>query len=296
MDQKKVNVAIIGTGNIGTDLLLKINRSAYLKCVLFTGQNTDSKGIALAKQLNIQTSTESINAVVKQAKNIDIVFDATNAQSHKIHAPILKKLNLFTIDLTPSRIGKMCIPVLNLKDCLKGKNVNMITCGGQAMVPLAFAITSVHPDTSYIEIVGSISSKSAGIGTRNNIDEYTQATKDSLKSFSKVKNSKAIIILNPAEPPINMHNTLYAEIEKPNLRKINEAVEKMALEVAKYVPGYKVILSPIFKNNRIILMVEVIGAGDFLPKYAGNLDIINSAAINLAEEYASKKLKRFSSN
>lgn len=291
MDQKKVNVAIIGTGNIGTDLLLKINRSPYLRCVLFIGQNTDSKGIALAKKLNIQTSTDSINAIVKQASNINIVFDATSASAHQIHAPILKKLNLFALDLTPSRIGKMCIPVLNLEECLKEKNVNMITCGGQAMVPLAFAITKVQPKTSYIEIVGSISSKSAGIGTRNNIDEYTQATSESLKDFSKVKNSKAIIILNPGEPPINMHNTLFAEIEKPDLKKIKKAVEDMAKKIAAYIPGYKLILSPIFKNNKIILMVEVIGAGDFLPKYAGNLDIINSAAIKVAEEYALRKFK-----
>lgn len=288
----KVKVAILGTGNIGTDLLIKITRSPYLECQIFAGQNPNSQGINYAKKLNINTSTKSINALIENPELFDIAFDATTAQSHIIHSKILKKLNKFTIDLTPSKIGKMCIPVLNLKDCLEEKNVNMITCGGQAMVPLAYAVTSVHPETDYIEIIGSIASKSAGIGTRNNIDQYTQATRDSLQKFSKAPNSKAIIILNPAEPPINMHNTLYAKIKKPKIKALEKAISEMAKNIASYVPGYKIILNPVFENNRLTIVNEVIGKGDYLPKYAGNLDIINCAAIKVAEEYALRKIQK----
>lgn len=291
---KKTKVAIIGTGNIGTDLLIKIQRSPYLECVLFTGQNIDSKGIRFAKKIGINTSIDSIKALIKNPDLCQIVFDATSAQAHKIHAPILKKLGKFTIDLTPSRIGKMCIPVLNLGQCLQEDNVNMITCGGQAMTPIAHAILKAQPQTSYIEIVGSIASKSAGMGTRNNIDEYTQTTAESIKYFAKTSKSKAIIILNPAEPPVNMHNTLYAEIQNPNLKEIRKAVKEMVEKIKQYVPGYKVILEPVIQSDRLIFMNEVVGLGDYLPAFAGNLDIINCAALKVAEEYSIKQVVKSS--
>lgn len=295
-NSNKINVGIIGTGNIGTDLLLKIKRSSLLECTIFAGKNSNSKGITLAKKMGITTSTNSIQAIIENPNICDIVFDATTATAHIIHAPILKRLNKFVIDMTPSRIGKMCIPVINLDECLNEPNVNMITCGGQAMTPIAYALMKAQPQTSYIEIIGSISSKSAGIGTRNNIDEYTQATSESIKFFTKVKGSKAIIILNPAEPPINMHNTLYAKIENPNLDKITKAITRMAEQIKTYVPGYKLILKPIIDNGKIILMNEVVGLGDFLPTYAGNLDIINCAAIQVAEQYAIKNIENISLN
>lgn len=285
---KKVDIAIIGSGNIGCDLLIKINRSKLLKCNMFIGQNKDSNGLKMAKSLGINTSFNSINEIIENPNCCDIVFDATSAESHKIHAPILKKLHKFTIDMTPSRIGKMCVPYLNLEECLKEKNVNMVTCGGQATTPIILTIMKIHPETKYIEVVSSISSKSAGIGTRNNIDEYTQTTSEAIKILGNAPKSKAIVILNPAEPPILMHNTIYAQIDNPNLKKLEKEINLTVNKIQEYVPGYKLTLNPIFENNRLTTMIEVTGQGDFLPIYAGNLDIINCAAITVAENYAKK--------
>ena len=287
---KKVKVGIIGTGNIGIDLLIKIQRSMSLECAMFTGRTPDSKGIKIAKDLGIRTSADSIKAIEDDPKICDIVFDATSAQAHVKHAAILGKLKKFTIDLTPSRVGKMCIPVLNLGECLDVNNVNLVTCGGQSATPIAYAIMQVHPDTKYIEVVASVSSVSAGPGTRINIDEYTQTTKDSIMVFSKVPAAKAIIILNPAEPPITMHNTIYALIENPRIQELHNAISAIAEKIREYVPGYKVTLGPLKDKDRVTTMVEVVGRGDYLPKYSGNLDIITCAAIRVAEEYAKKKL------
>ncbi|MFH1728387.1 MAG: acetaldehyde dehydrogenase (acetylating) [Pseudomonadota bacterium] len=286
----KIKVGIIGTGNIGTDLLIKIQRSKTLECSIFTGRNATSEGIKKANSLGINTSFDSIKAIEENPDCCDIVFDATSASFHKNHSSILKKMKKFTIDLTPSKIGEMCIPVINMDECLKLDNVNLITCGGQAAVPIAHAITKVHPDTEYIEIISSISSKSAGPGTRANIDEYTQTTKDAIIKFAGVKRAKAIIILNPAEPPVLMHNTIYALIKNPNLEKIKSEVNLIVKEIQQYIPGYKLKIGPIFENGRITIMIEVIGSGDFLPKYSGNLDVINCAAIKIAEEYAERKI------
>jgi acetaldehyde dehydrogenase (acetylating) len=287
---QKLPVAIIGTGNIGSDLLVKIQRSKTLVCSLFSGQNPDSEGLKRAQDMGIPTSTESINAITKNPSCCSIVFDATSAESHIKHAPILRKLKKFTIDMTPSRVGAMCVPILNLKECLHKTNVNMITCGGQANSPIVKAIMRVHPETQYVEIVSSVSSKSAGIGTRNNIDEYTQTTSEGIKMFTGVPKCKTIIILNPADPPILMHNTIYAKIEKPDIEAITKEVKKMVQKLQEYVPGYRLIAGPVYENNRVTTMTEVEGAGDFLPTYAGNLDIINAAAIVLAEEYAKNTL------
>ncbi|KKR88158.1 MAG: Acetaldehyde dehydrogenase [Candidatus Curtissbacteria bacterium GW2011_GWA1_41_11] len=291
MTRKKVRVGIIGTGNIGSDLLIKILRSEWLKCGIFTGQNPLSQNIRRAKNLGVPTSAESLNAILKNPKCCDIVFDATTAESHLKHAPILNKLNKFTIDMTPSGVGKMCIPIINMEDCLKVKNINMISCGGQDTTPIVKAIVDVHPETQYVEIVAHIASKSAGIGTRDNIDEYTQTTCDGIRLFTHVPRAKAIIILNPAEPPIIMHNTIFAQITNPNLKLLKSRITDVVNKIRSYVPGYKLTLGPIFENGRLIVMNEVEGSGDFLPKYAGNLDIINCAAIAVAEEYARRKLK-----
>jgi acetaldehyde dehydrogenase len=286
----KIKVGIIGTGNIGSDLLIKIQRSLYLECSMFTGKNPDSDGIRKAKALGVRTSTDSIRVIEKNPELCDIVFDATSAESHLVHAPILAKLHKFVIDMTPSRIGSMCVPLVNLSECLQKSNVNMITCGGQATIPLAIAIRSVHPEVDYLELVSSISSKSAGIGTRDNIDEYTQTTSDGIKAFAHIPHTKAIIILNPAEPPIMMHNTVYAHIENPDMGKLTHAIQETVKQIQKYVPGYRLVLGPLFENNRVTVMTEVIGRGDYLPVYAGNLDIINCAAIAVAERYAKMKL------
>ena len=286
---KKVKVGIIGTGNIGTDILVKIMRSDYLECGIFAGRNPDSEGIRFAEKLGVKTSFRSIQAIEENPDSCDIVFDATSAETHKYHAPILKKLNKFVIDMTPAHIGPFCIPVLNLDKCLENEtNVNLITCGGQATVPIAEAITRVHPNTSYIEVVATIASKSAGIGTRNNIDEFTQTTKDAIIEFSHVKEAKAIIILNPAEPPVKMRNTIYALIDNPDIERLNNEITKVVEKIRKYVPGYNIIVGPILENGRVTTTIEVTGQGDYLPSYAGNLDIITCAGVEIAEKYAMK--------
>ena len=283
---QKARVAIIGTGNIGSDLLVKVERSPYLTCTLFTGQNPASPGIAQAKRMGVSTSSDSINAIVHNPGICDIVFDATNAVSHKIHAPILRKLRKFVIDMTPSKIGVLCVPLINLKKSIRSHNVNMVSCGGQANIPLIAAIMLVHPETPYIEVVSSISSRSAGIGTRENIDEYTQTTSEAIMAITGVPKAKTIIILNPADPPILMHNTIYAKIDKPNMNAIVKEIRDTAKRLQKYVPGFRVIVEPVNTNDCVMIMTEVVGLGDFLPVYAGNLDIINCAAVAVAEEYA----------
>ncbi|MEI7498648.1 MAG: acetaldehyde dehydrogenase (acetylating) [Candidatus Falkowbacteria bacterium] len=291
MISQKIKVGIIGTGNIGTDLLYKIQRSELLECSLFAGRDAESQGIKRAEKMGVHTSHQSIDAIKNEPTICDIVFDATSAKAHIQNAKILKELGKFTIDLTPSRIGKMCIPVINVSEALDLDNVNMVTCGGQASVPIAKAIMDCNPETEYIEVVASISSKSAGPGTRLNIDEYTQTTKDAIKVFSGVPSAKAIIILNPAEPPILMNNTIYAKMKEPNLEKIKARVLEIEAEIKQYVPGYKIALGPIYENGRLVVMIEVTGRGDYLPSYSGNLDIITCAAVKVAEEYAKKILK-----
>lgn len=286
----RIRVGIIGTGNIGTDILLKLERSDILECGMFMGRNINSNGIQLAKKMGVPISTDSIKALENTPDCCDIVFDATSAEVHKINAPILKRLGKFAIDLTPAHVGKMCIPVLNLNECLEEKNVNLITCGGQATIPIACAISSVHPETKYIEIVATIASKSAGSGTRNNIDEFTQVTRDALTEFTKIDNTKAIIVLNPAEPPITMHNTLYALIDNPNMDEIRMRVREVEHRIKKYVPGYSIVMEPTYENGRVTTTLQVVGLGDYLPKYSGNLDIITCAAIEIAEQYARKKI------
>ncbi len=289
MDTQRVKVAIIGTGNIGSDLLHKVERSPFLRCGLFTGRNQDSEGIRRAKQMDVTVSYDSIHAIEKNPECCEIVFDTTNAESHMIHAPILKKLKKFTIDLTPSRMGVLCVPSINSAEALMSDNVNLITCGGQSLIPIAKAICDVHPDTTYIEAVGSIASRSAGPGTRANIEEYLQTTARALESFSGVPRAKAILILNPAEPPVLMRNTLYAKIPNPNIEELTAKINETVSAIKAYVPGYRLAAGPIIEKGSVMVMVEVVGQGDYLPTYAGNLDIITCAAVRVAEEYVKNK-------
>lgn len=290
MKNGKVKIGIIGTGNIGSDLLRKVMRSNYLECSIFTGKNPNSEGIKRAKKLGINTSHLSIKTIQDNPDSCDIVFDATSAKAHTEHSAILKKMDKFVVDLTPSKIGKMCVPVVNMEECLNEQEVSMITCGGQVTVPIIKAIIDLYPDTPYTEIVGSIASKSAGIGTRDNIDEYTQTTKDAIEKLTKVPKAKAIIILNPSNPPITMHNTIYIQTKNPNMILVNGAIKEIVKKIKDYSPGFNISIEPIFDGNKITIMIEVVGSGDFLPPYAGNLDIINAAAIRVAETYAKEKL------
>lgn len=286
----KTKVGIIGTGNIGSDLLMKVLRSDLLECGIFAGHNRDSKGIIRARDMGIPVTYDSVHYIEEHPDCCDIVFDATSARVHEYNAPILKRLGKYAIDLTPAHIGKFCVPQVNLEEALTQDNVNCVTCGGQATVPIARAIHEVA-DVKYLEIVATIASKSAGIGTRNNIDEFTQTTKEALIELGGVQNTKAIIILNPAEPPITMHNTVYALIDDPDMDAITKAVQKVEKDIQAYVPGYRIVLGPLYENGRVTVSLEVTGSGDFLPEYAGNLDIITCAAVEIAEAYARRRLQ-----
>ncbi|HVA66151.1 MAG TPA: acetaldehyde dehydrogenase (acetylating) [Elusimicrobiota bacterium] len=285
---EKLKVAIIGSGNIGTDLLVKVLRSQYLQCGAFIGRNLSSPGMAKAMSLGVQVSSESIGYIEKNPDCCDLVFDATSANDHKLHAPILKRLGKIAVDLTPAQVGGMCSPAVNIAECLDMPNVNMITCGGQASIPMAHALSKTHENIDYIEVVSSIASRSAGPATRRNLDEYIHTTENALKKFSSCARSKAILNLNPAQPCVNMQTTLLAKVDKPDINGLTAYFKKVVERVRKYVPGYRVLVGPLLENNRVVIMVRVTGLGDYLPAYAGNLDIINCAALAMAEEYAKK--------
>jgi len=285
--KRKLKVAIIGSGNIGTDLLIKVLRSPYLECGAFIGRNLSSSGMMKALALGVPVSAEGVDYIVKNPDCCDLVFDATSARSHLEHAPLLKKLNKRVIDLTPAKIGLMSVPSVNLADCLNEFNVNMVTCGGQASIPVAYAIGKTQKDVDYIEVVSSIASRSAGPATRQNLDEYIKTTEDGLKEFSGATRTKAILNLNPAEPCVDMQTTIFAKVANPDIPKLAEMLSGLVEKIRKYVPGYEIILGPMVENGRIVVMARVRGLGDYLPAYAGNLDIINCAAIAMAEEYAS---------
>lgn len=283
---KKYRVAIIGSGNIGTDLLVKVQRSRYLDCVAFVGRSRNSQGMAKAMTLGVRYSDQSIQYIIDHVKEIDLVFDATSAKDHMIHAPILKELGMRVIDLTPAKFGPMSVPAVNIKECMGELNINMVTCGGQASIPIAYAIGKTHSEVEYIEAISSIASKSAGPATRLNLDEYVATTEIGLKTFSGAKRTKAILNLNPAVPCINMQTTVFGKVPNPNIEMLRVELFKIVEVIKTYVPGYQVIVGPLYENGRIVVMARVRGLGDYLPEYAGNLDIINCAAIAMAEEYA----------
>jgi acetaldehyde dehydrogenase (acetylating) len=282
----KLKVAILGSGNIGTDLMVKALRSPVLQCTVLIGRSFNSAGMAKAQSLGVPISAESIGYIERNPGCCDLVFDATSARDHEIHAAILKKLGKLVIDLTPAKIGPMCVPAVNISEMLGEKNVNMVTCGGQASIPVAYAIGKTHTDIDYIEVVSSIASRSAGPATRVNLDEYIHTTESGVKFFSGASRTKAILNLNPAQPCINMQTTILAKVDKPDLEKLKPVLDDVVKRIQAYVPGYELLVGPTIENGRIAVMVRVRGLGDYLPAYAGNLDIINCAAIAMAEEYA----------
>jgi acetaldehyde dehydrogenase (acetylating) len=280
---KKVEVGIIGPGNIGSDLMYKIMRSKYLELALMTGV-VESEGIKRAANMGIKTSTAGVNAILEEP-GITMVFDATGAQPHLKHAPLLKDAGKIAIDLTPAAVGPYVVPCVNLDEVKQEVNLNMVTCGGQATIPIVYAISRVA-GAKYAEIVACIASKSAGPGTRQNIDEFTQTTAQALRVVGQAEKSKAIIVLNPAEPPIMMTNTVYVQVEKADLNAITVSVNNIVKQISEYVPGYKLRVPPILDGDKVTVIVQVEGQGDFLPKYSGNLDIITSAAVATAEKMA----------
>ncbi|NRR32675.1 acetaldehyde dehydrogenase (acetylating) [Oxalobacteraceae bacterium] len=287
----KIRIAIIGSGNIGTDLMVKVMRSQHLICTLFAGRNFNSAGMKRASQLGVPISDRGIEAIIADPSICDVVFDATSAQAHVGHWAVLEKLGKTVIDMTPAKLGEFCIPAINAQACLDTgtRNINMITCGGQSSIPIANAISQVHANIEYIEVASSIASRSAGPATRANLDEYIETTEDALQRFSGAQRTKAILILNPANPPIDMQTTIYAKIANPDLPAIQAAVGAMVEQLKTYVPGYQLIVPPTIEGGKVVTTIKVLGAGDYLPQYAGNLDIINCAAIAMAEMIAVAK-------
>jgi acetaldehyde dehydrogenase len=284
----KIKVAIIGPGNIGTDLMYKIRRSDNMDLVLMSGIKPDSEGLALAGKLGIETSLSGIDAILKNDE-VRIVFDSTGARPHLKHAPLLKEAGKMAVDLTPAAVGPYVVPRVNLHQHLDEPNVNMVTCGGQATTPIVAAISRVC-HVRYAEIVATIASKSAGPGTRQNIDEFTRTTARGLEVLGGADKGKAIIILNPADPPIMMRDTIFALVDDPDEDAIRASVREMVENVQEYVPGYKLKVEPFVDGDKVTTMIEVEGAGDYLPKYSGNLDIMTAAACAVGEAFAKKLL------
>lgn len=285
---EKVKVAIIGPGNIGLDLLQKIRRSPYLELHYMVGVKA-SKGLEIAESYGVKTTSNGIEDLLKDDE-FKICFDCTSANAHMVHGPLLKRKGVFTLDLTPAAIGPYLVPAVNLDDRIfELDNVNMVTCAGQATTPIVYAINQVA-DVEYAEVISAISSKSAGPGTRENIDEFTVTTRTAIEKIGGADKAKVIIILNPAEPPLYMRNTIHVKVKHLDLDKITKSIEAMVEKIKTYVPGYKLLLSPVINGEFVTCMIQVEGLGDYLPVYSGNLDIITSAAVATAEAYAQKKL------
>jgi acetaldehyde/propanal dehydrogenase len=286
----KINAAIVGSGNIGTDLLVKALRSTSIRPVWLVGIDAASDGLKRAEALGIKTTANGVDGLVPHVKrdNIQIAFDATSAYAHIDNAKKLMAQGVLCIDLTPAAIGPYCVPPVNLAAHVgtREMNVNMVTCGGQATIPMVAAVSRVQP-VEYAEIVATVASKSIGPGTRQNIDEFTRTTAGAVEKIGGAKRGKAIIVINPAEPPLIMRDTIHCLTETaPDEKRITSSIHEMVAEVQKYVPGYRLKNGPVFDGRRVSVFMEVEGLGDYLPKYAGNLDIMTAAALRTAEMFA----------
>ena len=305
-------VAIIGSGNIGTDLMIKVLRtSRVLEMGAMAGIDPSSDGLARAARMGVPTTAEGVDGLVRMPgfADIAIVFDATSAGAHARHDAVLRSHSKQIVDLTPAAIGPYMVPVVNFHELSDAPNVNMVSCGGQATIPMVAAISRVAP-VAYAEIVASIASKSAGPGTRANIDEFTQTTARGIERVGGAKKGKAIIVLNPAEPPLMMRNTVFCLVEDANPKHIEASVDRMADDVRGYVPGYRLKQAVQFEDlsaarparidgvgvfsrgMKVSVFLEIEGAGHYLPKYAGNLDIMTSAALRTGERLAEALAKR----
>ncbi len=311
---RRTKVAIIGSGNIGTDLMIKVMRgSERLEMGAMVGIDPESDGLARAARFGVPTTHEGVEGLVAMPgfEDIEIVFDATSAGAHRANAARLQPLGKTMIDLTPAAIGPYVVPAVNLEDHLDAPNLNMVTCGGQATIPIVAAVARVVP-VAYAEIVASIASRSAGPGTRANIDEFTETTSEAIVEVGGAARGKAIIILNPAEPPLIMRDTVLCLVDTPDggvHEEIRASIEKMVADVSAYVPGYRlkqqVQIAPVPDDqpvhtllaegaagrptHQVSVFLEVEGAAHYLPAYAGNLDIMTSAGLQVAERIAARK-------
>ena len=287
---KKIRCALIGSGNIGTDLIYKIQRSPLLEPVWMVGIDANSEGLKMAREMGLKTTHEGVDGLLPHvlADNIQIAFDATSAYVHKSNSDKLTALGVMMIDLTPAAIGPLCVPPVNLAEhATQGAiNVNMISCAGQATIPMVRAVSRVQ-GVKYAEIIASVASKSIGPGTRANLDEFTYTTSNAIEVVGGARKGKALVVVNPAEPPMLMRNTIYCLTDDaPDEARIIESVQQMITEVQKYVPGYRLVNGPVFDGNKVAIFMEVKGLGDYLPTYAGNLDIMTAAATRTAEMFA----------
>lgn len=290
---QKACAAIIGPGNIGTDLLMKCLRSDWIEPVWMVGIE-DSPGIQRARDLGLKTSTDGVDGLIAgwNEQPVEFVFDATSAAAHADNSQKVVERGALMIDLTPAAIGPYCIPPVNLDAVLSDegtRNVNMVTCGGQATIPMVRAVSRVQP-VRYAEIVATVASKSVGMGTRDNIDEFTRTTSAAIASIGEADEGKAIIVINPAEPPLIMRDTIHCLThETPDQSAILDSINSMVTEMQEYVPGYQLVNAPVFDDHRVTISVQVEGLGDFLPTYAGNLDIMTAAGLRTAEMIAQRR-------
>lgn len=294
----KVTAAIVGPGNIGTDLLAKLGRSESIEVRYMVGIDPDSDGLRRAREQGLEASAGGVDWLLDRAELPEIVFEATSAKAHMANAPRYREAGIQAVDLTPAAIGPYVVPVVNLGENINAPNVNMISCGGQATIPIVHAVSRVT-DVPYAEIVASIASRSAGPGTRANIDEFTQTTATGLEDVGGADQGKAIIILNPAEPPVIMRDTVFCAIDPgTDQSAIADSVEETAKEVRRYVPGFRLTAEPQFDEPRdtwngkarVAIFLEIEGNGDYLPPYAGNLDIMTAAAARVGELLAEAKI------
>jgi len=283
---------LIGSGNIGTDLMYKLKRSPVLEPVWMIGIDPESEGLSRARDMGLKTTADGVDGVLPHlaADGVQIAFDATSAYVHKENSDKMNAHGVFMVDLTPAAVGPLCVPPVNLDELAETMNVNMISCAGQATIPIVYGVSRVQ-SVDYAEIIASLASKSIGPGTRANLDEFTYTTSSAVCEVGGARRGKALCVINPAEPPMIMRNTIYCMTDdEPDQKRITESLMEMIGKVEQYVPGYRLVNGPVFEGNKVGVFMEVAGLGDYLPTYAGNLDIMTAAACRTAEMYAEKIL------
>jgi acetaldehyde dehydrogenase (acetylating) len=286
-----MRIGIVGSGLIGTDLLVKLRRHPVLELAGIAGIVADSPGLARARALGVTATADGLEALLELVPELDLVVDATSAAAHRVHAPLLAERDVFCVDLTPAALGPAVVPDVNLDDHLAAREVNLVTCGAQATVPVVAAVAQVA-EVPYAEIVSTVASRSAGPGTRANIDEFTTATARSLETLGGAARGKALIVLNPAEPPITMRNAIHLRLGAHDADEVRGAIAAAVAGLQRYVPGYRATAEPVMDADRVTVLTEVEGAGDHLPPYAGNLDVMTAAAVRVCEVAAAARLPR----
>ena len=290
----KLRVGIIGTGKIGTDLLIKVQRSNLLDCVIFAGRNLESPGMMKAAALGVKVSDKGVEAFLEEKNRCDIVFDATSAANHLQHAPLFASLGILAIDMTPSQLGECCVPAISLEEISDNNNISMISCGGQSSIPIAYVLARVIPGITQIEVRSIVSANSVGPGTLANIDEYYFNTIAGLRKYTGVENFVVDLQVDDVNLETRMHTTVSARTGFTDTESLRKPLQQMIEKVQTYVPGYKLEAEPTLTQDGICIEISVEGLGDYLPTYAGNLDIINCAAIAVAEEYARTTINAWS--